>query len=79
MKEFLRYLLENIVSHPDELKITEETQGGEHVFKISVAQEDMGTVIGKNGRIIQSIREMAKTKAIKDKIKVDVVIEEKNQ
>ena len=46
-------------------------------MELRVAQEDMGTVIGKNGRIIQSIREMAKTKAIKDKIKVDVVIEEK--
>jgi hypothetical protein len=76
MKEFVEYLFTNIVSKPEEVVITETSEGMGTIYRVRVAKEDMGTVIGKEGRNIKSIRNVAKAKAIKDNIHVDIVLEE---
>ena len=79
MKEFLEYLLKQIVSKPEDIAITENEEDGIKVYLVKVAPEDMGIVIGKEGRNIKSIRNMAKAKAIKDNVRISVVLQEENQ
>lgn len=72
MKEFLEFLIKKIVDHPKEVKITEEELEGAIYLKLSVAQEDMGKVIGKSGRIIRALRDLLKIKAIKENKRVNL-------
>ncbi len=77
MKEFIEYILNQLVTKPGELMITEDDQNGFITYQIEVAEEDMGLVIGKEGRTIRSIRSLVKAKAIKDGIRVRVELVEK--
>lgn len=66
MQVLLQFILENIVDHPEDIKIeSEESEFGFINLKLSVNPEDMGKVIGKKGKIIGSIRKILKIKAIK--------------
>lgn len=76
MKEFIEYLVKQIVSHPDQVNVTETNDGGLLTYKIKAAQEDMGTVIGKEGHTIKSLRDLVRAKAIKDDVRVRVIVEE---
>jgi predicted RNA-binding protein YlqC (UPF0109 family) len=77
MKELLEYILKLIVSHPKEIKIEEQTVG-EYSFQylISAHQDDIGKIIGKEGKIIQAIRNVAKVMAIKEGKQVRIEIKE---
>jgi predicted RNA-binding protein YlqC (UPF0109 family) len=78
MKEFLEYIIKEIVTKPEAIEINEVREGGMFIYKIQAAEEDMGLLIGKEGRTIKSIRNMAKAKAIKDDVRISVVLEESN-
>ena len=79
MKEFIAYLLTQIVSKPEEVQVFEEVepQSNFYVYKVSVAQEDMGIVIGKEGRNIKSLRALTRAKAIKDGVRMNIELDEK--
>jgi len=72
MQEFLTYLITNIVKNPDDVNVEEVLEGTTYNYQISVNAEDMGLVIGKEGRIIRSVRALAKSKAIKEGIMINV-------
>ena len=74
MKELVEIMVKALVDHPDQVVITEEMQSDEQVISIKVAAEDMGKVIGKQGRIAKAIRTVVKAAAIKDDAKVSVEI-----
>jgi len=78
MKEFLEYIVKNIVKTPEEVVIEETQKDTIFTYSIKVATSDMGIVIGKEGRTIKSIREMAIAKAIKEQKRVNVVLIEEN-
>ena len=60
MQELLLYLAKSLVDQPDQVKVT-QTEGPEAVIlELNVAQEDMGKVIGKPGRIAKAIRTVIK-------------------
>ncbi|MBA2725218.1 MAG: KH domain-containing protein [Actinobacteria bacterium] len=60
-KGFLEYTVPWLVDSPDEVEITEiEGEAGGVVYELTVAPEDMGKVIGKRGRIIRSLRTIAR-------------------
>lgn len=61
MKDFIEYLVKNIVDEPDEVKINLVEQEDRTVVEINVAKEDIGKIIGKKGKIIQSLRTLAMT------------------
>ncbi|MBU0619071.1 KH domain-containing protein [Patescibacteria group bacterium] len=76
MKDLLNYLLNNIIDHPEAIKIEEITdETGTIVFKVEVHPEDVGKVIGKKGKIINSIRNLIRVKAVKlqQRVRVEVV------
>ena len=60
MKELLTYIAQNLVDHPDAVSVTEHKGESETVLELRVAPEDMGKVIGKQGRIAKSIRSVVK-------------------
>jgi predicted RNA-binding protein YlqC (UPF0109 family) len=62
-KAFLEYTVPWLVDSPDDVQITEiegEGEGGGIVYELTVAPDDMGKVIGKRGRIIRSLRTIAR-------------------
>lgn len=77
MQELLEFIVKGIVTKPEEVKVTPETSPeGELNLKLKVAPEDMGTVIGKGGRIIRAIRSLVRIKAIHEDKRVNVELEE---
>jgi len=76
MRELIEYLAKNIVDKPKSVKIEVQDQDGALIIKMSVDQEDMGKVIGKNGRIIKAIRNLLKIKAIRENKKAFLQLED---
>jgi predicted RNA-binding protein YlqC (UPF0109 family) len=65
MKELVEYIAKSIASEPDQVRVTEEEGDGRIVFKLEVAPDDKGKVIGRQGRIAQSIRILLRVAAVK--------------
>ena len=77
MKDLLTFLVKNIVKHPDKVSITESAgQEGEINLELRVSPEDMGLVIGKGGKVIKSIRNLLRTKAILENKRVNLLLDE---
>ena len=72
MKELLTYIIQNLVDHPDEVSVTEREGGGGTVFEVRVADGDMGKVIGRQGRVIKSIRTLARALASREGLSCEV-------
>jgi len=79
MDKILNYIITAIVEKPEEVKITEEEQDGVVNFGIDVAEEDMGRVIGKNGKVIKAIRNIMKISSIKQNKRIYISLLEKPQ
>jgi hypothetical protein len=65
MKELVEYIAKSIVTLPDEVKVTEEEEDGRLVLLLEVAPDDKGKVIGRQGRVAQSIRALLRVAAVK--------------
>lgn len=77
MKDFLEYLVKNIVDKPDEATVSEETdQMGVINLSIHVDPVDMGKVIGKSGKIIRALRDLVRVLAVKENRRVNVILTE---
>ncbi|MBQ0104653.1 MAG: KH domain-containing protein [Armatimonadetes bacterium] len=74
MKELVDYIVKSLVDMPDEVSIEEKFENNETVYYVSVADGDLGKVIGKSGRIANAIRTIVKAAAIKEKKNVFVKI-----
>ncbi|MBT3318850.1 MAG: KH domain-containing protein [Clostridia bacterium] len=74
MLELVKYIAQELVDNPDEVKVNEVEGEKSIVLELSVAQEDMGKVIGKQGRIAKAIRSVVKASSIKSKKKYVVEI-----
>ena len=72
MEEFLRIIISNLVENKDAIEINTIDKGKSVTFEVKVAQEDMGKVIGRQGRIAQSIRNVMKAVANKEHKKASV-------
>ena len=77
MEELVRYIAENLVDHPEEVTVATKEADGEVVIELSVAQSDMGKVIGRQGRIAKAIRTVVKAASVKEDRKYMVEIVEK--
>ena len=74
MRELVEVLAESLVDHPEEVTVQETEKDNEILLELKVAQEDMGKVIGKQGRIAKAIRAVVKAAASKTDKKVIVEI-----
>lgn len=75
MKELVEYIAKSIVNAPDAVKIEEETNEEGLTLKLTVADEDKGRIIGKQGQIAQAIRALLRVKAAKagTKVRLEIV------
>lgn len=76
MKELVEVIAKSLVDHPDEVVVTETNTEKNIIVELKVASDDMGKVIGKQGRIAKAIRSVVKAAASKDDKKVIVEIQQ---
>ena len=74
MKELLLYMAKNLVDDPEAVTVNEITNEDGTVLELRVASDDMGKVIGRQGRIAKEIRTIVKTVAQRSGAKVTVEI-----
>lgn len=77
MQELLAVMAKGLVENPDAVKVDadEPNEEGVIVYHIHVAEDDMGRIIGKQGRIAKAIRTVARSAAIRSNIKILVEID----
>jgi uncharacterized protein len=63
--ELLEFLVRALVEEPDAVEVEELEEDGDLVYEISVAEGDLGRVIGKGGRVANAIRTVAKAAAVR--------------
>ncbi len=74
MGELVEYIAKSLVDNPDEVSVNEIEGTQSIIIELKVAPDDMGKVIGKQGRIAKAIRTVVKAAAIKENKRVVVEI-----
>lgn len=74
MKDTLEFIVASIINTPDEVKVEEENVEGGVNLTIHVPKEEMGKVIGKEGKVIRSIRNIMKIKAMKHGVRINIML-----
>ena len=65
MTELLEFLVKSLVEEPEAVVVEELEEDGDLVYEITVADDDLGRVIGKGGRVANAIRTIAKAAAVR--------------
>ena len=74
MKELVLDIAKALVDNPDAVVVEETRKNDEIILKLTVSQDDMGKVIGKQGRIAKAIRTVVRSDANREKVKVSLEI-----
>ncbi len=75
MKELVEYIAKSLASNPDEMVVEEEEDDeGKVILKLTVAEEDKGKLIGREGRVAQAIRVLLRVAAVKAGTRVNLEI-----
>ena len=77
MKKTLEYIVSHLVDDPEKIEIREEEADGFTNFILTVPQEEMGRLIGKEGKVIRAIRNVVKIPAIRENKRINITLEEK--
>jgi predicted RNA-binding protein YlqC (UPF0109 family) len=75
LKEFVNYIIKSLVDNPNEVSIEEEVVGNRLILHVTVADDDKGKVIGRNGMIANSIRSLLDIAGKKAGVRVSLSIE----
>ncbi|MBN2469914.1 MAG: KH domain-containing protein [Anaerolineae bacterium] len=75
MKELVEYVAKSLVDDPSQVSVTEVISGNSTVLELHVAPEDMGRVIGRNGRVANALRTLLRVQSSKQgaRITLDIV------
>ena len=75
MKELVEVIAKALVDHPNEVVVTEREEGDDLILELKVASQDMGKVIGRQGRIAKAIRSVVKAASTRTdkRVTVDIV------
>lgn len=75
MKELIEYIAKSLVEHPEEVVVQEYGSGNRIRLELSVSKDDMGRIIGKSGRVANSIRTLLRVAAEREgkQVTLDVV------
>ena len=76
MLELVKYIAESLVDKPEEVKVSQTEDDKSVIIELSVAREDMGKVIGKQGRIAKAVRAVVKAASSRSRKKYVVEIVE---
>lgn len=78
MKEVVEYIVKCLVVNKDKVSVSESEENGEIILRVSVAEDDMGRVIGRKGKIASSIRAIVKSISSRENKRVFVKFGEEN-
>ena len=77
MKEFVEYIVKNLVDHPDQVRINEVGGTQTLIIELAVEKSDIGKIIGKQGKTINAIRTLLMSVASRNGLRVSLeIIEE---
>jgi uncharacterized protein len=74
MKELVEYVARGLVEQPDAVTVTEIDQGNLIIYELEVAPDDMGKIIGRQGRVINALRSIVKAAAVRRGVRVNVEV-----
>ena len=74
MKEIVEVIAKSLVDHPESVEVSEKQDGNQLLLELCVAEDDMGKVIGRQGRIAKALRTVVKAAATRENKKVTVEI-----
>ncbi|MBT3394148.1 MAG: KH domain-containing protein [Waddliaceae bacterium] len=74
MKEFVEYIVKNLVDNPEQVKINEISGSQTLILELSVEKSDIGKIIGKRGKTINAIRTLLMSVASRNGIRVNLEI-----
>lgn len=74
MRDLLEYLAKSLVDAPDEVRVDMSETDSEVILQLSVAKDDIGKIIGKQGRIARALRTIIKASGVRDGKRVIVEI-----
>lgn len=75
MREMVEYIAKCLVAEPDHVEVREEVNGNRVIITLQVAESDKGKVIGREGRVAESIRALLRVAAVKKNTRVTLEIE----
>jgi len=78
MKELVEYIAKSIVDRPEEVFVSEEPDQGRVILRLHVAEDDIGKVIGRQGRIVRAFRTLLKVAAVKEGTQAILEVEGSN-
>ena len=70
----VRYMVEQMVSQPDQVRVEQEDDGHRSVVRVETAAVDLGKVIGRNGRHIEAIRMVVRAASLRNRDRVQVQV-----
>ncbi len=75
MRELVEFLVRSLVDDPEAVRVEEFEENGDVILEVTVADDDVGRVIGRRGRIVQAVRTVAKAAAAREgrRVMVDVL------
>jgi predicted RNA-binding protein YlqC (UPF0109 family) len=75
VRELVEYLTKSLVDEPDEVSVEEVDAGRVTVYEVTVAEDDVGKIIGRSGRTVNAVRAVVRAAAVRDgrRVLVDVV------
>jgi predicted RNA-binding protein YlqC (UPF0109 family) len=75
MRELVEFLVRALVAEPDAVRVEELDSNGDTVYEVHVADDDLGRVIGRDGRVANAIRTIAKAAATREggRVMVEIV------
>jgi uncharacterized protein len=76
MRELVEYVARSLVDNPDEVVVREHRSGYRYSYHLTVNEEDMGRVIGKQGKIAQALRTLLKVGATRSDVRANLEIGE---
>ncbi len=74
MRELIEFMVRSLVAAPDQVEVTEVDENGETVLEIAVAEDDLGRIIGRGGRVAGALRALARAAAAREGRRVHLVI-----
>ncbi len=74
LQEFLEYVVANLIAHPEQASILHDFDGPSHAFRVVLAKDDVGQVIGRQGSTVRAIRNLLEAACVKNKVRATVEV-----
>jgi hypothetical protein len=74
-QELVEYIAKSLVDHPEQVKVNKRETSSSTILELTVAKDDMGRVIGKNGQVANAIRALLRVVATRQKTRIILEID----